>query len=286
MGMGATPSIRAVARLARPKVSLAVGLCAAGGAVLFAALHGLEVSRMMPRMVAVSVGAFLLCAGCSGLNQVQERKTDALMRRTQGRPLPSAGLSVLQGLVWSVIWILAGMQLFFWAEGWRLLRVGLFIPLVYNGLYTPLKRRTPMAILVGGLAGAMPPLTGWMAAGGAMTAPVILGCCAMLYLWQVPHFWLLSESHADDYKRAGFPIAKDSFPPWLYRTLLALWTGAYFAALALAAGMAGLELSGLAALTVAPAAAVLMMTGRRKVAFATVNATMFLAVLAAFGLVV
>jgi protoheme IX farnesyltransferase len=76
----------------------------------------------------------------------------------------------------------------------------------YLGVYTPLKRRTPLALAVGGLCGALPPIIGWVSAGGGPTDYRVMLLAGFLYLWQVPHFWLLQQGHAEDYRRAGLPL--------------------------------------------------------------------------------
>jgi protoheme IX farnesyltransferase len=233
---------RSLARLMRPGVSLAV----AGGA-LFGALfqcraagHTLSLpGDGLPHGLAAALGAGVLCAACSALNQVQERETDARMRRTMGRPLVSGAMTVRCGLAVCLGLFLAGFILFFLAGGWTLLALGLAVPLIYNGLYTPLKRVTPMALLLGGLSGALPPLTGWVGAGGGVLDPPILAVTTVFYLWQVPHFWLLQERHGEDYRRAGFPTLGSRLPAHLYRPLLGLWVGAYFIGLACLAYVCG-----------------------------------------------
>lgn len=224
--------IRDLAWLARPKVSLAV---AAG--TLFGALYhgggGPQATLFAP------AGAFLLCAGCSALNQVQERGPDARMERTRIRPLASGRMAVREGLVWALAFSLAGLGLFFLVGGAPLLLAGLAIVAVYNGIYTPLKRVSPVALLAGGVAGAAPPLIGWLAAGGGWADPRILWVAAIFYLWQVPHFWLLAEKHREDYRRAGFAVLHAALPPRLRARLMGVWVAAYFTALGCLAGLAG-----------------------------------------------
>lgn len=278
-----TPQMAALAALARPRVSLAVGACAlAGGAMRFAlyppAPEGAGLWARALVLGGVLVGATLLCAGCSALNQVQEWRTDALMPRTAGRPVPTGALSVWAALGWGLVWAVAGLLLFARLGGWPLFWTGCAVPMLYNGLYTPLKRVTCMSILVGGLAGALPPLTGWLAAGGSVADPLAIAGFAALYLWQVPHFWSLSEKYADEYERAGFPVAARVFSGRLYRFVLALWTGAFVSSLALVAGLAGFFTLGIGLLAIAPVAVLLRLGGVRR-SFRAVAGCMALAVL-------
>lgn len=210
-----------IIQLIRPRVSLAV----AGGSLFGALYYG---GPELWRGGMTALGAGVLCAACSALNQVQERDCDARMERTKDRPVAAGRLSVRHGVTISLLLFALGLGLFSFAGGWPLFLLGLFIPAIYNGLYTPMKRITPMALLVGGLSGAMPPLTGWVGAGGGITDPAIVGVTTIFFLWQVPHFWLLHEKHRDDYERAGFATLEARLPSGMYKPLLCLWVAAYF----------------------------------------------------------
>ena len=94
----------------------------------------------------------------------------------------------------------------------------------YNGIYTPLKRVTPLALLPGALCGALPPLIGWSAAGGDPADFRILLIATLIYLWQLPHFWRLADRHADDYRRAGLPVLQDCLSPRLARLARLSWS--------------------------------------------------------------
>ncbi|OIQ50784.1 Protoheme IX farnesyltransferase 1 [Pseudodesulfovibrio hydrargyri] len=226
--------LASVSSLIRPRVSLAV---AAGS--LFGALYHGHLYGGPGHAFTAAAGAFLLCGGCSALNQVQERGRDARMERTRNRPLASGRMPPALGLSWAGLFGLAGLILFFLSGGWPTLLAGLGVVAVYNGLYTPLKRVTPMALLAGGVAGAAPPVTGWLAAGGPLSDPHILGVAVIFYLWQVPHFWLLAEKHREDYGRAGFAVLDTGLPPAFRARLMGVWVAAYFVGLGCFAGLAG-----------------------------------------------
>ncbi|MBC16081.1 MAG: prenyltransferase [Desulfovibrio sp.] len=219
--------------LIRYRVSLAVTAGSLFGALFYGGPNVID-------GVATAIGAGLLCAGSSALNQIQERAYDARMDRTRHRPVASGALSVDHALLVSLVLMISGLVLFSLTGGWPLLLLGLAVPVIYNGMYTPLKPITPMALLVGGVSGALPPLTGWMGAGGSMTAPAIVGVTVVFYLWQVPHFWLLQEKHREDYERAGFATLGKRLPKAFYKPLLALWVAAYFLALGYLAVMNGM----------------------------------------------
>ncbi|MCK9240479.1 UbiA family prenyltransferase [Desulfocurvus sp.] len=267
--------------LARPGVSLAVGGAALCGALLAGGGAG-------PGAALAVAGAVLLCAGCSALNQVQERQRDARMARTADRPLPCGRVAPGAALGLGLGLCAGGLGLFALGGGAALAGLGLGVLALYNGLYTPLKPRTGAALLVGALAGALPPLCGWLGAGGeawGARAPLIWAVTVMVYLWQVPHFWLLAWRRRAEYQRAGFAPPFAALPARSRGPVLALWTAAYCVgiglALALALGGAaggagaagGLAAAGLAAGLAL--AAVVPARGAR--ALAAVNGSMLLA---------
>lgn len=217
--------------LARPRISAMVA-----GAALFGFLLGWESGAPLGAGLAVCAGSFALCGGCSALNQVQERVLDARMRRTASRPVPAGRMSPSLATLWAVALMAVGLALYaaagFLGAGPRgagaLVLAGVGVVALYNGLYTPLKRLTGLAVLVGGVPGAMPPYVGWLAAGGAPDAPGILAVCVVVYLWQVPHFWMLAELHHADYAAARLPLPPVRLPVAVYRPLMYLWVVAYF----------------------------------------------------------
>jgi heme o synthase len=150
------------------------------------------------------------------------------MTRTQGRPLPAGrlGLAAALGLGLGCLCLAALCLLA--APGGR--TAALFIPLtvlLYNGLYTPLKKRTSLAMLVGGVAGAFPPLLGWAAAGGSPLDPQALLLAGIFYAGQVPHFWLFARLHREDYAAAGFVAPQQGLRPGRDTGALLLWLACF-----------------------------------------------------------
>jgi protoheme IX farnesyltransferase len=145
----------------------------------------------------------LIAAGASALNQLLERHTDALMRRTEGRPLPSGRLQPLEVLVFGLALGLGGLVYLAVAvrQPLAVLTAG-FTFVSYVCLYTPLKRKTTLNTLVGAVPGALPPVIGWTAAHGDL-APEAVGLFLILFLWQVPHFLAIAWIYREDYARAG-----------------------------------------------------------------------------------
>jgi len=148
------------------------------------------------------LGTSLVAAGTNALNQVAERDVDALMRRTRNRPLPAGRLTTLQGatFAWAVA-VLGTIELALFVNVLTAALAALTL-VSYVFAYTPLKRRTTLATLVGAIPGALPIVGGWTASG----APLDAGAAALfavMFLWQIPHFLALSWMYREDYARAG-----------------------------------------------------------------------------------
>jgi protoheme IX farnesyltransferase len=149
------------------------------------------------------VGAALVAAGASALNQLMERETDARMQRTQDRPLPAGRLQPDEVLVFGFAFALGGVvYLALTLPNPLAAAVAALTFLIYVFIYTPLKRRTPLNTLVGAIAGALPPVIGWTAVRGSVSAE-IGALFVVLFLWQVPHFLAIAWIHRADYRRAG-----------------------------------------------------------------------------------
>lgn len=216
----------APAALLRWRVALMAGLSTALGALLAGASASVGAGALVVGM--------LLCMGCSVFNQVQERRIDALMERTRNRPLASGALCPGTGLVLGGLLTIAALAGCALLGGVPALVAALVVPLLYNGMYTPLKRVSPHAILVGGIPGAMPPLLGWLLAGPLVPPESVYGIGALFavyYLWQVPHFWCLAEKRRSDYARAGLAVAPVRMGR-RYGLARTFWTAAFIAGLA------------------------------------------------------
>lgn len=192
---------RSFARLFRWRLALLNGIVAVGGFLLFPARP-----TQTAAMVAVLAGVALLAAAGSAFNQVQERELDRLMARTRNRPLPRGDLTSRAAVALAAACLLAGLLVLWFGGGGVPVFLGIVALVWYLGIYTPLKRRTPLAVMAGGLCGALPPLIGWVSAGGSPGDCRIIFLAGLLYLWQMPHFWLFQHRHAEDYRRAGLPL--------------------------------------------------------------------------------
>jgi protoheme IX farnesyltransferase len=172
-------------------------------------------------MVPALLGVFLLACGAAALNQAQEGDIDARMKRTQRRPIPSGRISVRGAVAIAVALLVAGSALLSFNTVAMLL--GFATVLWYNGVYTPLKRVSAFAASPGGVVGAIPPVIGWVAGGGAATDPRILAVAFFFFVWQVPHFWLLLLRIGDEYARAGLPTLTRKFTRPQFARIIYVW---------------------------------------------------------------
>jgi protoheme IX farnesyltransferase len=185
-------------QLTRPRLSAMALLTVAAGAVL--ASGGAPDWRVVAQAL---VGAALVAAGASAVNQWLERGVDARMRRTQARPLPAGRLRPGEVLAFGIASAAVGVvYLAVTLVNPLAAAVAALTFLTYVFVYTPLKRRTPLNTLVGAVPGALPPVIGWAAVRGSVGAEAA-ALFAVLFLWQVPHFLAIAWIHREDYGRAG-----------------------------------------------------------------------------------
>jgi len=186
--------------LTKPRLNLLVVITSAGG--FYLASQG---DLSLFGMAAASVGTALVAGGAAVLNQVAERDTDALMDRTHLRPLPSGRVMAEDARWFGVALAAAGVMLLGSAASMLAALLALLTIIIYLSIYTPLKRRSPLATLVGAVPGALPALIGWTAARGV---PSLGGWAlfAIVFLWQIPHFMAIAWMYRDDYGKARFPM--------------------------------------------------------------------------------
>ena len=201
--------------LIKYKLSLAVTLSSVTGYFIFS--HNFKGSLLW-----LVIGVFLLASGSAALNQYTEREFDALMDRTKNRPLPLKKLSHEVVLKVSVFLLATGLT-FTLFSGILPSLLGLLNIVLYNVAYTRLKRITSLAIIPGALVGAVPPFIGYTAAGGMHLTPEIILFSAFMFLWQLPHFWLIIIRHRDEYNSAGFKTFSHTLKEKQIRILIFLW---------------------------------------------------------------
>lgn len=155
--------------------------------------------------IGLVLGGFLISGASGAANEIMERDLDKLMKRTQNRPLPLQLISLQEAYWFTGIVALMGISLLWIFTNPLTTGLGILSMFLYVFAYTPLKRVGPIAVFVGAIPGAMPPLLGWTAATGAITyeALIIFG---IQFIWQFPHFWAIAWVSDEDYKRAGFKL--------------------------------------------------------------------------------
>ena len=175
------------------------------------------------------VGVSALAMGSGALNQIQERSEDAQMERTRSRPLPSGRISLKLAL--SVTLTLFCLGIFCLIQvSFSVCLLGLFAVLSYNGLYTLWwKRKMAFAAIPGAIPGAIPILIGYQASGHTMLDVRGYYLFAILFFWQMPHFWVLALKYSDDYQKGGFPTLPVARGSRVTRFQITLWCLAYAA---------------------------------------------------------
>ncbi|HEX4346547.1 MAG TPA: heme o synthase [Vicinamibacterales bacterium] len=186
--------------LTKPRLNLLVVATSAAGYYL----GGSGAPRWMPMAQAVA-GTALVAGGAAVLNQVYERDTDALMRRTRLRPLPDGRVGASEARAFGLVLIAAGLGLLAVGANALAALLAAVTVVTYVIVYTPMKRRSSASTLVGAIPGALPPLIGWAAARGNVS---IGGWTlfAIVFLWQIPHFMAIAWLYREDYGKAGFPM--------------------------------------------------------------------------------
>ena len=177
--------------------------------VIFTGFVGmfLAPADMHPLLFIISLFAIAAGAGASGaINQWYDRDIDAVMERTRGRPVPSGAVEPAEALSFGLVISTLSVLLLGLASNWLAAGLLAFTIFFYGVIYTIwLKRSTPQNIVIGGAAGALPPVIGWAAVtGGLSVEPLIL--FAVIFMWTPPHFWALALFRNDDYLRANVPM--------------------------------------------------------------------------------
>ncbi len=158
-----------------------------------------------PGILLTSLGILMMAISASVLNQIQEADMDAKMNRTMKRPLPARHISGRDAFFYFIFCFVTGLILLYVAGNFQAALLAFFAVAWYNGVYTGLKRITAFAVIPGALTGAMPPLIGWVAAGGGILDSTVIFLSILFFVGQIPHFWLLVLRYDEDYKKAGIP---------------------------------------------------------------------------------
>ena len=171
----------------------------------FGYLLGSQGSMNWGAFVMLCLGGFLVSGASVTINQIIEKDLDKLMTRTESRPLPTNRISINEAIVYTIIIGVLGFGILYYYTNPLTTILSFVSMLLYSFVYTPLKRVGSIAVFVGAIPGALPPLLGWVAATGSIghEALIIFG---IQFIWQFPHFWAIAWVADDDYKKAGFRL--------------------------------------------------------------------------------
>jgi protoheme IX farnesyltransferase len=186
--------------LTKPELTLLSMLTAVAGFLLGGGIEGKGLA-----FLALVVGTGFVGGGAGALNQFAERSYDALMHRTAQRPIPSGRLPAAAALVFGLFCSATGLFVLGRYANLLTACLGGLTLVSYLAVYTPLKRISPVATLVGAIPGALPPVMGWTAAQGSFGVPAGI-LFTLLFCWQIPHFLSLAWMYRKDYERAGYRI--------------------------------------------------------------------------------
>jgi protoheme IX farnesyltransferase len=189
--------------LTKPEVNLLIGLTTAAGFCLGrpAQFHGFPFIRLAHTVA----GTLLVASGTGTLNQLIERRFDALMRRTAKRPIAAGRIDPPRALAFGLLLSTSGAIYLAVAVNGLSSALALATMASYLFVYTPLKRKSPLCTIVGAFAGAAPPLIGWAASAGTLSLEAWT-LYAIVFLWQFPHFMAIAWMYREDYNRAGYLV--------------------------------------------------------------------------------
>jgi heme o synthase len=168
-------------------------------------------SHFTIKLILVSFGILLMAVAASAFNQIQEVALDSKMERTLDRPIPAGRITLAHALIFSLCSLFAGSFIIYSTGNVLAALIGLFTVLWYNGIYTYSKRITAFAVVPGAITGALPPIIGWVAAGGGIIDKPIIFLGFLFFMGQIPHFWLVILKYGEEYNEAGIPALTEIF---------------------------------------------------------------------------
>jgi len=176
------------------------------------------------KLLLVSLGILLLAISATVLNQIQEVDLDKKMNRTHNRPIPGQKIKIQQAFIFFLANFITGTAIIYYFGNPKAAIIGLITILWYNGIYTYAKRITAFAVVPGAVTGALPPLIGWISAGGGVLDKTIIFVEFLFFIGQIPHFWLLILKYGEEYKKAGIPSLTNVFTDTQINRLTFTWT--------------------------------------------------------------
>jgi heme o synthase len=170
------------------------------------------------QVLLLFIGGMLITGSANTINQILEKDTDALMKRTATRPIPSGRMTATEASIFAVVAGGLGVFIMWWFFNFNSAMVGLFSLFLYGFVYTPLKKVNSISVLVGAIPGALPCLIGWVAATDSFSAGgwILFG---IQFLWQFPHFWAIAWVAHKDYTAAGFKLLPSDKGPTKFTAL-------------------------------------------------------------------
>jgi len=174
-------------------------------------------------MFLATFSVLLVAMGVSTLNQVQEYKEDSKMERTKNRPIAAGRMKPMTGYIISAVLIILSAILIYSLLGLTGVNFFMFAFIWYNAMYTPLKKKSALAVVPGAILGIIPPAIGWLVAGQDLLTLEFVALAVYYFIWQVPHFWLLVMLFHGDYKDGGYPTAMRLFGQASLQRLTFVW---------------------------------------------------------------
>lgn len=192
--------IGAYVELLKPRLSFLVAFSSGFGYIL--ATSG---QLNWANLLLLSLGGMLVSGASVTINQIIEKEYDSVMKRTKNRPIPTGRISEKEAAIYSLAVAVVGLYILYLSTNPLTVVLSLVSLILYSFVYTPMKRVGPIAVFIGAIPGALPPLLGWVAATGVISfeALIIFG---IQFIWQFPHFWAIAWVGDEDYKKAGFKL--------------------------------------------------------------------------------
>ncbi|MEL6556547.1 MAG: heme o synthase [Bacteroidota bacterium] len=192
--------LKAYYELMKPRLSFLVTFSSGFGYML-----GATGSIDWLSFIVFCIGGFLISGASVTINQIKEVEFDKVMKRTAGRPMPTNRINAAEANIFTLACLIVGVALLYIFTNPLTVLLTLISTILYSYVYTPLKRVGPIAVFVGAIPGALPPLIGWVAVSGgfSLEAFIIFG---IQFVWQFPHFWAIAWVSDEDYKKAGFKL--------------------------------------------------------------------------------
>ena len=155
------------------------------------------------------VSGYLISSSSVINNQILEKDLDKMMNRTNKRPIPTGRISIYKSVIMSIFSMIIGLFLISFYLNIYAALLSFISLILYSFVYTPMKKFGPIAVFIGAIPGALPPLIGWVASTGQITLEAII-IFSIQFIWQFPHFWAIAWMYDDDYKKVGFKLLPNS----------------------------------------------------------------------------